>query len=211
MTPPLQALVAGATGLVGQALVKQLSNDSRYRRVHCLVRREGALNELAAGNTNVIQHCTDFKHLDRLPVWDKPVHVYICLGTTLKTAGSASAFRAIDHDLVIAVAREAVTQQAISVVWISSVGANAGSRNLYLRTKGEVEDQLARLSGQTPIRHVNPSLLLGAREDSRPAEAIGQLVAPLIAPLCVGPLAKWRPVRGEDVAGQMIALQEFRA
>ena len=60
---------------------------------------------------------------------------------------------------------------------------------------------------------MRPSILLGDRNERRPAERAGIFVGKLIAPLLLGPLRKYRPIHADDVAAAMLyaANNEVRA
>jgi uncharacterized protein YbjT (DUF2867 family) len=203
------ALVLGATGLVGQHLVSQLCKDARYQTVTCLIRKPLAQN-FAAGQSKKLQPIViDFEHLQEYQGYFKVDHVYVCLGSTIKKAGSKNAFRKIDFEYVHVAAQLARAQQANSFVWISSVGANAKSSNFYLRVKGELENAILNLSGLYNASAVRPSLLLGNRSEIRLAEKIGCIFGNFISPLFIGFLAKYKPIHADEVAAKMIDLQVF--
>ncbi|QJR82853.1 NAD-dependent epimerase/dehydratase family protein [Alteromonas pelagimontana] len=203
------ALVLGATGLVGKALVKQLLVDPRYDAITCVVRRplpaklfNDPLHKL---NPIVI----DFEKLQEYHGYFNVRHVYCCLGTTLKTAGSKEAFRKVDFEYVHIAAQLCRNSQCEGFVWISCVGADAASSNFYLRVKGELENAILRMTQLKHAAAVRPSLLLGKRHESRPMEQVAQYMAPIVGMFMVGPFAKYRPVSAVEVAHKMISLQHF--
>lgn len=129
--------------------------------------------------------------------------VFLCLGTTIKKAGSRLAFRAVDHDTILEAARVAASAGARDAFLVSSLGADPTARGFYLRVKGEVEAALSEL----PFRSLHvfrPSILTGARAESRPAERAGILLGSLLAPLMVGPLRRYRPIPAAVVARAMV-------
>ncbi|GAA0854024.1 NAD-dependent epimerase/dehydratase family protein [Aliiglaciecola litoralis] len=204
------ALVLGGTGLVGHELIKLLLADSRYDRIICLVRRP--IDDVPMENERILQIVTDFDHEsqpffahDRYFSYD---HIYVCLGTTLKKAGSIDGFRRVDFDLIYRAALMAQTSYAQSFVWISSVGADMNSKNLYLRVKGQLEKSIFDLENFNAYT-VRPSLLLGERQETRRAESLAIKLCTFLSPLMVGRLRKYRPVEATEVARQMIALQHF--
>jgi uncharacterized protein YbjT (DUF2867 family) len=209
MTAKLKALVLGASGLVGQALVNQLIDDARYDCVICLLRKPLNGQFFKRHDPKLQPMVIDFNRLEEYQGYFGVDHVYVCLGTTIKQAGSRSAFRLVDFEYVHIAAQLARAQKVLSFVWISSVGANAKSRNFYLRVKGELENAIMAMSGLTNASAVRPSLLLGNRAENRIAERLGAMFAKLISPLLVGRLAKYRPVHASTVAAQMIRLQQF--
>ena len=206
------ALVLGATGLVGKALVEQLCRDRRYQTVTCLVRKPLSKDFFTVNAANVAKVqpiVVDFENLEDYQGYFGCQHIYVCLGTTIKKAGNKSAFRKVDFEYVHIAAQLARAQRAMSFVWISSVGANAKSNNFYLRVKGELENAIINMSGLDNACAVRPSLLLGEREEMRPAEKLASMLSPLLSPLLLGGLSKYKPVQVTDVAAQMIRLQVF--
>lgn len=209
MSDKLHALVLGATGLVGKALVNQLLDDVRYQSVTCLLRKPLPQHLFNSSNQKLQPIVIDFNQLEDYQGYFGAAHVYVCLGTTIKQAGSRSAFRRVDFEYVHIAAQLARAQRALSFVWISSVGADAKSRNFYLRVKGELENAIMGMTGLNNASGVRPSLLLGERQDFRLGEQIGMQAAKFFAPLLTGKFAKYRPVHAADVAAQMIRLQQF--
>lgn len=209
MTTQKSALVLGATGLVGKSLLSQLLADPRYTNVTCLVRRPISLNHINDPCEKLQPLVVDFDKLDDYQGYFSVDHVYCCLGTTLKQAGSKSAFRKVDFEYVHVAAQLARAQRANGFVFISSVGANAKSRHFYLRVKGELENAIMSMSQLRHAAAVRPSLLLGERSQARGLEELGQKLAPLLSPLMIGPLKKYKPVTAFSVAREMIRLQPF--
>jgi len=197
--PPLRrALLAGATGLVGRAMLPLLLRG--HRSVDLLLRR--AAPELGA-DPRLRNHVVDFARLgDKVPAVDD---VFIALGTTIAVAGSEAAFRAVDFDAVVATAHAARAAGATRLALVSALGADAGSRVFYNRVKGETEAAVAGL-GYASITIARPSLLLGDRE------ALGQPVRRMeaLAMRFSGPLSRLvpravRPIAAADVAAALVA------
>jgi uncharacterized protein YbjT (DUF2867 family) len=111
----------------------------------------------------------------------------------------------VDRDIPVALAEIAVRNNTVRFLVISSIGADARSGNFYLRTKGEMEQELLRLLSAKSII-VRPSLLLGDRHEFRFGEAAGKGIARLLAPLFRGSLARYRPIHARRVAAAMIYL-----
>jgi uncharacterized protein YbjT (DUF2867 family) len=204
-----QALVLGASGLVGQAVVQQLLVDDRYDKVTCLLRRPLANSSQLQGRQKLEPIVIDYERLQEYQGYFAKRHVYVCLGTTIKKAKSKEAFRKVDFEYVHVAAQLARDQQAQSFVWISSVGADAKSSNFYLRVKGELEDAILAMPHLNHPSALRPSLLLGQRKEKRSGETLGIIFANLVTPLLLGPLAKYKPIHADDVAAQMISLQVF--
>jgi uncharacterized protein YbjT (DUF2867 family) len=191
------ALLAGATGLVGQLLLQRLLLSPRYEKVKVLSRRP-----LGHEHTKLETLITDFNNLAPLGDQLAADDVFCCLGTTLKKAGSRAAFERVDYHMVVDLARAARIHGARQFVVISAAGTAAGSPSFYSRVKARMEQAVAD-SGYDVVHILRPSLLLGARAEHRPAEQISQLLAPLLKPLFVGSLLKYRPVSGDEVAAAM--------
>jgi len=209
MTEKYKALVLGASGLVGKALVNQLCQDDRYSQVTCLVRSPLSKAQYHDPLNKIQAIVIDFEELQDYQGYFSVEHVFCCLGTTIKQAGSQSSFRRVDFQFVHVSAQLTRAQRAKSFVWISSVGANAKSKNFYLKVKGELENAILSMPQLDNAAAVRPSLLLGHRAKKRAAESWGIAIMKLLSPLMLGPLAKYRPVSANQVAYQMIQLQVF--
>jgi len=129
-----------------------------------------------------------------------------CLGTTIKTAGSKEAFRAVDHDAVVTFAEAARERRARRFVLVSSIGANPRARNFYLRTKGETEEALARL-GYPQLTVLRPSFIddEGARDEYRPLERLTLPVARIVFSL-VGKTSRYAPVSADAIGNAIVRL-----
>lgn len=187
------AIVAGATGLVGRALVRQLAHDPAWREVRALVRR---MPRGEAGSPTLVQVPVDYERLDPPPSWAAADQVFCALGTTIRQAGSQAAFRRVDYDYPVALARAARASGARHFLLVSAVGADPHSRVFYNRVKGEVETAIAEL-GFRSVTIARPSLLLGKRAEPRLGEQVGKVLG-LLAP------ARWRPVPAERVARALV-------
>ncbi len=193
---PRNVAVAGATGLVGRNLVQRLCADHSVATVHALARRE-----LDITDPKLVTHRVDFSALPELPPLDE---VYLALGTTIKTAGSQAAFRAVDLDANLAVARAAHAAGARRIGLVSALGANAGSRIFYNRIKGELEQVLATLDLDALVI-ARPSLLRGDRavlgQAERAGEVWGARLDAVLRPLIPRP---WRAIDAADVAASLV-------
>jgi len=190
-------LIAGATGLVGGHLLRRLLAHASYARVEVLVRRE-----LSISHPKISQRIVDFERLD-FGMADAVDDVFCCLGTTIKKAGSQDAFRRVDHDYPLMLARMAKAAGARQFVMVSALGADPHSSVFYSRVKGETERDIA-VVGLPKVIFMRPSILLGERGEHRPGEKAGIFIGRLIAPLLFGPLRTYRPIPADDVAAAMI-------
>lgn len=193
-----RALLVGATGLVGSHLLRQLAGSKDYRAIATLGRRAPDFR-----HERVTHHIADLTgDLDTSAVPRADV-LFCCLGTTIKKARTEAAFRALDFDLVVSLAKSAASNGTSTFVVVSSVGADPGSRSFYLQIKGEMEQTVSEL-GFERLGIMRPSYLLGAREEFRPSERLGQIAFRVIEPVLFGGLAKYRSVDAATVAAAMI-------
>jgi uncharacterized protein YbjT (DUF2867 family) len=188
------ALVAGATGLVGRELVSFLLKTEYYNSIHIITRRPFDLEHL-----KITSYTLDFDQIGLFSPKALIHDVYICLGTTMKKAGSKDAFRQVDFQYVVAIANWALNHNVERLSVISSLGADPASGNFYLRTKGQMENAIAdlKLSHLTILR---PSLLLGKRYEFRFGEKMGALTMKPLSFLMMGKLKKFRPIQAKKVA-----------
>ncbi|MCI0749846.1 MAG: NAD(P)H-binding protein, partial [Nevskiales bacterium] len=182
------ALVAGATGLVGSALLPQLLTRSEYSEIRVLGRRAPPLK-----SEKLRFLSSDYGQLGTLGTQLAAEDVYCCLGTTVRKAGSHAAFERVDYHMVVDLARAAQKAGARRFIVISAAGASLRSPLFYLRLKARMEQAVADVGFET-VHILRPSLLLGRRQEFRPVERLGQLTAPLFASWLVGPLRKYRAV-----------------
>ncbi|HXF96412.1 MAG TPA: oxidoreductase [Gemmatimonadales bacterium] len=192
------ALLAGATGLVGGHLLRLLLEHPRYERVTALVRRG-----LPVSHRKLLQREVSFDQLAELGSVPRADDVFCCLGTTMSKAGSREAFRRVDYTYVVELARLASEQHARQFLLVSALGADPASRVFYQRVKGEAEEAVRHLRFSA-VHIFRPSLLVGRRNEFRPAERVGIAVARLISPVLVGSLRRYRPIDAATVARAMI-------
>ncbi|HSW14102.1 MAG TPA: NAD(P)H-binding protein [Solimonas sp.] len=193
------ALVAGATGAVGQKLLPLLLDSPDYDRIKVLGRRPP---ETRHAKLEFV--ATDFSDLPALGAQLQADDVYCCLGTTQGKAGRAG-LEQVDHDYVLALAQAALLQGARQFLVVSSIGASTTSPSFYSRIKGRMEQDVAAL-GYPALHIVQPSLLLGDRSESRPGEHFAQKLSPLLSPLLAGPWRKYRPITVDAVAQALLTL-----
>lgn len=193
---PQTILLAGATGLVGSAVLPLLLADARVGRVVALVRSElllaqGKLEQWVGGD---------------LLAALRPVAVdavICCLGTTIKKAGSQAAFIAVDKTLPLGLARWANAQGVPTFCIISAMGADSHSRIFYSRVKGEVEQELEGI-GFNSLALFQPSVLTGPRKEKRTGEGIASGMLRAVGPLLAGPLANYRVMPHDVLAMALV-------
>ena len=187
---PQHILLAGATGLTGEHLLDRLLNEPTVTRV------------LAPSRRPLAEH----PHLDNpvgelrelLPRLNGPIDTaFCCLGTTIKQAGSQAAFRAVDHDLVLAFAERARELGARHLLVVSALGADPHSAVFYNRVKGETEQAL-KAQDWPQLTLVRPSLLLGPRAEFR----LGERLA--------APVMRWLPGKYRGIEATVLARALWR-
>ncbi len=191
-----RVVLAGATGLVGVQILQALLADGAVSEIHVLARRA-----LGVEHPKLRVHVVDFRRLPQLALVDE---VYLGLGTTMRVAGSRDAFRAVDFDANLAVARAAVAAGAKRIGLVSAVGANSRSSVFYTRIKGELEDALERLD-LSALVIARPSLLLGDRDALKQPLRLGERIGIQIGRLLAPVLPKhYRPVHARAVARSLV-------
>ena len=190
-------ILAGATGLVGQHILQGLLADPNVSAVHSLGRRAPATQ-----HPKLTAHLVDFAALPPLPAADE---LYLALGTTIKVAGSQAAFRALDYDANLNVAKAALAAGVKKVGLVSAMGADARSRIFYNRVKGELEDALTQLPFEGLVI-ARPSLLVGDREvlgqPKRTGEVFGEAISRVLGFLIP---ANYKPIPASAVAQALLA------
>jgi uncharacterized protein YbjT (DUF2867 family) len=189
-----RVLLAGATGLVGRECLAQLTADSSVSEVLALVRRAPDPGTVHHRKLHFLQ--VDFEQLGLHARQLAADQVVCALGTTIKRAGSREAFRRVDFDYPLALARLARQQGARHFLLVSALGADASSRVFYSRVKGELEQALSAMDYPS-LTIVRPSLLLGQREEFRLGEEAAKLFG-WAAP------RRYAPVRASDVASVLV-------
>ena len=190
------SIIVGSTGLVGGNVIKVLSN--KKQRAIALTRR--SIPNLPPNITEMIIDFDAFEKNGSLP---SCINVFICLGTTIKTAGSKENFRKVDIDYCLSIARKAKESGAETLSLISSIGANSSSKNFYLRTKGELEESIQSL-GFSTVNIFRPSFLVGERSEKRLAEKIAINLAKIMDFFLIGTASKYRSVKAESLAKTMV-------
>lgn len=187
---PQHILLAGATGLTGEHLLDRLLNEPTISRVLAPSRRALAEHPHLDNPVGALA--------DLLPQLQGPIDTaFCCLGSTIKQAGSQEAFRAIDHDLVLAFAHRARELGARHLLVISALGADANSPVFYNRVKGDMEQAL-RAQDWPQLTLVRPSLLLGSRREFR----IGERLA--------APFMRWLPGKYRGIEAAVLARAMWR-
>ncbi|ASB50898.1 Rossmann-fold NAD(P)-binding domain-containing protein [Alkalitalea saponilacus] len=186
--------IYGASGLTGSELAKILSQHPRVGKLYLAARK---------AITDLPDHVSYFNlKIGEIHVPQDVDVVFCCLGTTLKKAGSVEKFREVDHNAVLELASRVAQKGIETFVVISSIGANAKSRNYYIRTKGETDEALLKLKIPN-LYIVRPSLIEGKRSENRIAEKLASMVLKPLKAIFIGPLRKYRPIKAVSLAKVM--------
>lgn len=193
------AAILGASGLVGRYCLETLLKSQQCASVVALNRRE--LPD--KNHPKLKQKLVDFRSLSAM-YFDGVTDLFCALGTTIAKAGSQQEFRRIDYELPLNAARMALSSGVQRMVLVSSVGADPGSKNFYLRTKGELEHGISQF-GFEGLYIVRPGLLLGKRNEIRPLEIIAARFAPALNLVLWGKLERYRSVPAQTVGQAMVS------
>lgn len=203
---PIRICLVGATGLVGSRLIAAAVGRTDLRLV-AVARREVALPKGARMEVLVADPAG----------WPDAIaatnaRVMVCaLGTTWRNAGrDEAAFRAVDHDLVLACARAAKAAGIQHLIVVSSAGADRHARSLYLRVKAETDEALYKI-GIKRLDILRPGLLVGARVERRPLERLAMLASPIADRLMLGGARKYRSLRADALVQAIFGLAREKA
>ncbi len=193
----MQAAVIGATGLIGGHVLDLLEQDNYFSAIQVITRRSTGKR-----NSKIKEWIIDF---DDTAEYARALRdcdvIFSAVGTTQKNVkGDKDRYRKIDFDIPVNAARIGKQDQCSKFLFVSSVGADSNGNGFYLKLKGEVEDAI-RATGIETICAFEPSMLLGNRQESRPAERFFQVVSKAITVLLP---SKYKPIEAQDVARAMV-------
>jgi uncharacterized protein YbjT (DUF2867 family) len=194
------ALIFGSTGLIGNLLLEELIISEEYKEIRVFVRQATGVSE-----AKVLEYAVDFTNPGTFSNLITGNDLFICLGTTIKKAGSVQKMEEVDRDLPVKIAELAFANGVNKIAVVSSIGANPLSSNYYLRIKGEMEQEIMKLRFEN-IAIVRPSMLMGERKEKRAGETAGKVVMKIVNPLLIGKMKKYRGIHGRDVARAMITI-----
>jgi uncharacterized protein YbjT (DUF2867 family) len=187
------AVIAGASGLVGSSLLTMLLDSGHYDKVISLGRKI-----LPLQHEILLQLQVDFTDLSSFQ--EHCYHVYCCLGTTIRVAGTKERFFQVDHDFPLELAKATLRNGAVSFTIITAIASDEKSPWFYSRVKGKLENEL-KLLGFKKLNILRPSMLLGPRKEFRLAEWISKQIMMLFSWLIP---AKYKAVTDQAVARCML-------
>ena len=191
------AILAGATGLIGNQLLNNLLESNHYERIVILVRKEIPLQ-----SPKLIQVIVDYNNLQLITKNLKGDDVFCCLGTTIKNAGSQDEFYKVDYQYCLNLAIETNKNGASNFYLISSLGANANSKIFYNSVKGKIENAIKNI-GFNSFYIFRPSILLGNRNEFRLGEKIMQMIMKPFSKIMIGSMKKYAAIESKQVAKAM--------
>ena len=195
------AIVIGATGLVGNRLIKQLLDNNDYETVKIFGRRPSGFE-----NEKVDEHLVDF---DKFENWKNDINgdvLFSSLGTTIKQAGSKDAQYKVDFTYQFQVAKAAAENGVKQLVLISSLGANPKSSIFYSRIKGELDQAVESLPFKS-VCILRPSALVGVRNQERAGEKVAIKTTEFFSNVFPF-LKKYKPIDATIVASAMVNVVE---
>lgn len=200
----VDVVMLGASGAVGGEALRALAGMPQIGRITLLNRREIALPGPKAVQ-QVIDPGDPASYRAHLAGHD----VAICtLGVGEPSKTARDVFIRVDHDMPLAFAQACREAGIGHFSLLSAVGVSAGSRFLYVRTKGQLEDGLRALDfARLALFH--PSMILTPENRYGPTQAVMLALWPWLTPLLVGPLRKYRGVRVGDL-GRAMAVEAVR-
>jgi uncharacterized protein YbjT (DUF2867 family) len=191
------AIIIGASGLLGNALLQRLLHDTHYSRVKAFVR-----NPLALNHPKLEQIVVNF---DKIRNYEEDISgdvFFCCIGTTRRKTPDKQMYYRIDHDYPVLMATIAANNGVATFHLISSIGANERSRMFYPRLKGVTERDIAAIPFKA-IHIYRPSFLSGQRNETRIWESIGLRIIHILKPLLLGPFKKYRSIHVDTIAAAM--------
>ena len=192
-----KAVIAGASGLVGECLLSILLQSPVYKEVTVLIRKDIPLQ-----NHKLKKVLVDFNKLSDYEGEINGHAFFSCLGSTRKKTPDLAVYRKIDHDYPLQLAQIALKNGIQQYHLVSAMGANAASSNFYTKMKGETENDIKDV-GLNCLHIYRPALLTGNRAEKRAGERFLFGLFKLIDPLLIGGLKKYRSIPAATVAMAM--------
>ena len=194
------AILFGATGLIGSHLLEELLNNEKYSRVKIFTRKD-----IKKIHSKLDIYNINFKQLDNYKDKIIGTDCFFCLGTTRRQTPNKLDYIDTEFNLPVSIAQIAKENKIKSFIYVSSGGANAQSKNLYLQNKGKAENEIINLLFDfTAI--IQPSLLLGNRSEFRIGERIAQFIFKSLSFIFVGKLRPFKAIHALTVSKAIIKI-----
>jgi uncharacterized protein YbjT (DUF2867 family) len=194
----MKAIIIGASGLIGNELLQLLLKHHSISNIKILVR-----NKIALEHPKLIQVIVDFNQLQNHVNEFEADMVFCTLGTTIKKAGSQKAFKLVDYTYPLHAASICKEKNIGQFHLVTAMGASRSSRIFYNKVKGNVEEDIQKISLETFVIY-RPSMLLGDRKEKRLGERIGQIIMHWLDFAFIGFLKRYKAIEAIDVAKAMI-------
>ena len=191
-------LIIGASGLIGSELLQLLLRDDKIKTVKAFVRKP-----LDIKDQKLREILVNFEHLEDFKDEFQGDSLFCCIGTTRKQTPDLAAYQAIDYGIVLSAANLAKSNQVPQLHLVSAIGADTSSKIFYNRLKGEIEKDLLELDFPNTVIY-QPSMLIGKRSESRPAEFIAQKLMPFFDVFLLGKAQKYHSIEAKKVAESML-------
>ena len=198
------SLIAGSTGFLGSKILNALNQEDN--KIYCLSRRDNNHS-----SSNIEQIIVNFDSLEELQL-PKVDHVFLCLGYELRAWELLSMpeklkkpFYKVDYEYTLEIAKKGLDSGSSSISLISAIGANSSSPSFYLKTKGDIEEEIKRL----PFRKINifqPGHLAGRIEwqrkknDPRIDVFAFEAASLFFDPFMISGLKKFRSINADKLA-----------
>ena len=196
------ALIFGSSGLIGNQLVNIILQNNNYNQIKLFVRSVPENN-----NSNVEIITTDFTNLEKHKNSIVGEDCFFCIGTTRKNTPDKNEYIRIEHDIPVEVAKIGKSNSVNNFIYVSSLGAKTNASGLYLKNKGQVEEELIKLNFPK-LSIIRPSILLGNRKENRVGEKIAIFLMQILPPLFLSKLKKYKPIKVENVANAMVNIAQ---
>ena len=194
------AIILGATGLTGNALLKLLLQDDRYEKIKLFSR-----NSVDISSRKIEEYIGDILTLEGFSSEFKADEVFCCIGTTNSKTPDKELYRKIDYGIPVAAGKLCKANDIDTLIIISAMGANPKSNIFYNRLKGEMEESVFKI-GVPRTYILQPSLISGRREEWRFGEWLAKQLFNIFNVLLIGPLKKYRSIHPNEIAKCMIRL-----
>lgn len=196
----LSIIMMGATGAVGTETIKELITFSNLKKLSLLGRRKFE----TVDHSTIQQHLIDVTDPDSYRDLIPDHHIAICtLGVGEPSKTSKEVFLKIDKQAVLDFAVQCKASGVNHFQLLSSVGISPRSKSFFLRTKGELVEELKALKFDR-LSIFQPSMILTPTNRYGFSQAIVLAVWPILGSVLIGGLKKYKGIK-VDHLGQAIA------